>query len=103
VDWDQLDRRLTEIDPTVSSATEWAGIAESMQSASAHKPDKQMSKLQKIKKYKLDLRDQYRQKLSEDTKNIVKDCPKFRILLLGKTGVGKSTLSSRVLGIPYQV
>jgi predicted GTPase len=45
----------------------------------------------------------------EDTAKIVVDdvaamlhkCPRFRILIVGKTGVGKSTIASRVFGIPY--
>lgn len=30
------------------------------------------------------------------------DCDKFRILIIGKAGVGKSTICSRVFGIPPQ-
>lgn len=32
--------------------------------------------------------------------NILSECPKFRILIIGSTGVGKSTICSRVLNIP---
>ena len=45
----------------------------------------------------------YQEMLSADSRNLVPDCPKFRVVLLGKTGEGKTTLYSRVLGVTYEV
>ena len=45
----------------------------------------------------------YQEMLSADSRNLVPDCPKFRVVLLGKTGEGKTTLYSRVLGVSYEV
>src|SRR5271155_1599202 len=50
-----------------------------------------------------ELRQQYRKMLSAQSRNLVLDCPQLRLVLLGKTGTGKTRLISRVCGKPYQV
>jgi predicted GTPase len=47
------------------------------------------------------LLEEYRRMLSAEAEDLAPDWPKFRILLLGRVGVGKSTLSSSILAIPY--
>lgn len=116
--WDQVDQQISEIDPTYSSTAEWAVLRENAQSDLNHNKDEKESAPvattgsdqldnESAKKARADttteLLEEYRQAISAQTEDIIPDCPKFRILLLGKTGVGKSTLSSRVLGIPYKV
>jgi len=118
VDWEQLHQQIFEIDPTYSSTSEWAVLGENAQfdldlyteekeSASIPTIESDKSEVQGVKNKRADttneLLEEYRRMLSAETKDLAPDCSKFRILLLGKTGVGKSTLSSRVLGIPYKV
>ena len=45
----------------------------------------------------------YREMLSAESKTLVETCPKFRVLLLGKAGKGKTTLCSHILGVAYNV
>jgi GTPase SAR1 family protein len=47
--------------------------------------------------------EEYHQIIPDEVKDIISSCPIYRVLLLGKKGAGKSTLSSGVLGLSYKV
>ncbi|KAI6166463.1 hypothetical protein EDD17DRAFT_1894085, partial [Pisolithus thermaeus] len=40
-----------------------------------------------------------RERLRPTTEDLIKQCPRFRVLVIGKSGVGKSTLINRIFGV----
>ena len=48
------------------------------------------------------MRQEYSESRAQESKLLMPECPQLRVLLLGRVGVGKSTLCSKILGLPEE-